>query len=331
MANQYNENSKEIDLTQLSKHMKRFYARVGNSFFDAILFVKRNIIIIGLLFVAGAALGYFMDKGSKSYENKILVTPNFKSTDYLYEQVDLLNKKILENDTVFLKGLGIKTPKIISKISVEAVTDLYGFINDNPNMATNKPDTKYDIFRTTADKGDLTNVIEDPAISKNYKYHLITFNTGKAFDQAAFADPILKYLNSSTYYTDVQQQFLKTIDQKIAVNDSTITQIDRILNDYTSKKAGNNTVFYNDANNLGDLIRSKTLLLKEQEQNRVDKVDYTRVIKDNAILLNIKKISILSGKMKIIVPLMFIGLFVLFARFVNFYKKQSAKRAQAAG
>ncbi|KOS07100.1 hypothetical protein AM493_14435 [Flavobacterium akiainvivens] len=326
MANQDPENSKEIDLTQLSKHMKRYYMRAGDSFFNAILFTKRNIIAIGILLVAGGALGYYLDQESHSFENKILVTPNFGSSDYLYEQVDLLNKKILAGDTAFLESIGVKNTASFTKIKVEPVADLFNFINKNENLFDDKTDFKYEIFNTMANKGSLDNLVKDPLMGKNFRYQLITFNTVGECDKNDIAEPVLKYLNSSPYFKEVQKEYIESLDKKMAVNDSTISQISHILNNFSDSTRGS-SVFYEESTDLHEVIRSKTVLLKEQEQNKVDKVNYSSIIKDNGTFLNIKKLNAASGRMKIIIPVFFVLVFILLVRFKNFYKKHSLKRA----
>lgn len=330
MANQQ-DNSKEIDLTRISQHMRRYFSRVNTSFFDGILFIKRNIIIISLLVVTGVVLGYFMDKGSKSYNNKILVTPNFESVDYLYEEIDRLNSKIADGDTVSLAQLGIQNPKEISLIEIEPVVDIYGFIEeDKNNPYADQSARKYEIFDIIAEKGDVKKIVEDPTTSKNYKTHLITFRTRKPTTTKKVEEPLLKHLNANAYFKDVQEQYIKSLDAEIAVNDSTIKQIDGIITNFNSgAHTGGNLLYYNNNTQLDQLIRSKTVLLKQQEKNRVNKVNYTKIIKDNASLLNIRKISATTGKIKFILPILLVLVFISLVKFRDYYKRETAKRKVA--
>lgn len=323
------ENSKEIDITQIAKHMRRYYQRTGNSFYNFVLFLKRNAIIIAILIIGGGVLGYFLDKGPKGYQNKILVTPNFNSADYLYEKVELLNNKILEKDTVFLKSLGIKNTKKLGKIDVEPVTDLYGFLNENENLFTDRQnDIKLEVFQIMAEKGNLDKVIEDEALAKNYKYHLITISSSRETSHEKTTRPILDFLNDSPYFAEAQKEYIKSVDQAIAENDSTILQINNIMKDYTANRSSS-SVYYNDNTDIARLVQNKSVLLEKQKLNRIDKVNYTRIIKDNAILLNVDKVGITSGRMKIILPLLFFFIFILLMRFKNFYKRHTQKRKAA--
>jgi hypothetical protein len=46
---------------------------------------------------------FYLDKTQKKFDHQIIVTPNFKSTDYLYSKINLINSKIIERDIAFFK------------------------------------------------------------------------------------------------------------------------------------------------------------------------------------------------------------------------------------
>lgn len=104
-----NNDSQEIDLSQISRKIGGFFDGIIFNIFRIIFFLKRNIVLVGILLVLGAGLGYFLDKTNKNYENQIVVIPNFDSVDYLYSKIELINSKVKEGDTIFLKNVvGIK-------------------------------------------------------------------------------------------------------------------------------------------------------------------------------------------------------------------------------
>ena len=112
-----NSENQEVDLSQISKKIGSLFEEISNSIFKGILFIKKNIIAIGLLFILGAVLGFYLDKNFKMYDNQLIVSPNFDTVDYLYSKINLINSKINENDTVFLKEtVGIKEPSKLIKI-----------------------------------------------------------------------------------------------------------------------------------------------------------------------------------------------------------------------
>ena len=103
--NTNNSENQEIDLSMISNKIKGFFDGVAFSIFKGILFLKRNFLILGILLVVGVGFGIFLDTTNNSYDSEIIVKPNFGSTDYLYSKIDLLESKIKNRDTVFLKTL----------------------------------------------------------------------------------------------------------------------------------------------------------------------------------------------------------------------------------
>ena len=80
---QHNTDNQVIDLTQVSKRIGLFFDSISTSIFKGILFLKRNLIILAVLFIVGAGLGFYLDSNNKVYDNQIIVEPNFGSVDYL--------------------------------------------------------------------------------------------------------------------------------------------------------------------------------------------------------------------------------------------------------
>lgn len=326
MANQNNTNS-EIDLGELSRKAKNFFSSIGDSFFDGILFIKRYFIIVILLLAAGIALGIYKDQGKQVYMQKMFVVPNFGSVDYLYEEIETLNAKIEQNDDAYLARIGIKDPSAISKIEIDPVIDIYGFANENPYAEEESPEyVNYQIFRLMAEKGDINKVMEDKVTARNYKNHIITVSTkGKASKEDVLA-PILNHFNSNQYYKQLQEQGKKDLDISIASKEASIKQIDDILSSVSQRTNSGSLVAYNDNTDLSDLVKSKNKLVAELAQNKIDRINYDEIVKDGSSMLNIQDLSLTSGRMKYIYPIVFILLFVLGVRFVSFYKKQVEKR-----
>jgi len=183
---QINPNDQEIDLSQLSKKIGDKIQSFIDWLFDGILFIRRNIIIIGVLFIIGAGLGFYLDSKTKIYDHQVIVTPNFGSTDYLYSKIFLINSKIKEGDTLFLKQIGIKNPKKFTSIEVEPIVDVYRFIN---NSAQN-----FEMLKLMAEDGDLKKIVEENLTSKNYAFHNISFTTKDITSEQNTLSPILNFL-----------------------------------------------------------------------------------------------------------------------------------------
>ncbi len=323
MATQPNANDyQEIDLSRVSRKVKGYVSRVNDSFFDVILFFKKYAIVIVVLVILGGILGYFQDKNSGSYEHKLYVIPNFKSADYLYSKVEHINLKIGEWDTVTLKDIGIVNSGI-GQIKIEPVVDIYEFVKGKNNR-------NYDMVKLLSENNDLGKVMEEDITAKNYKHHVITFSSKKPVTAENTVNPILAYLNNSDYFKVIQREEVENLRIRMIATDSTISQINGILSDFSQSAAkqtkGENLIYYNNNTEIDLVIEKKKDLVEEQAQNRIDVINYEKIIKDSGVILNNRKTAFLDGKMIVITPILFILAFAASLSFRSYYKKQSAKR-----
>lgn len=317
-----NNDSQEIDLSKISKKIGDFFEGIATKLFRGILYLRRNIIWVGILFVLGASLGYYLDKTTKVYDHEIIVSPNFGSIDYLYAKVELISSKINDGDTLFLKEVvGIQQPKKLKKISIIPITDVYKFINYS--------DKNFEFVKVLAEDGDIKKIVNENLTSKNYPYHLISYTTDKETSNEKTVQPLLKYLNNSEYYTLIQKEYLNNVKVKIIENDSIISQINGLLNAFSSNANGSQKsdklIYYNENSQLNEVIKTKDLLVKEQGEHRIELVNYDKIVKDQSVTLNIKNNKAVNGKMKFVLPLVFIGLFILIGYFKFYYRRQMSK------
>jgi len=84
-------------------------------------------------------------------------------------------------------------------------------------------------------------------------------------------------------------------------------------------------VYYNENSQLDDVIKTKDNLVNEQGSHRLELVSLDKIVKDNSVTLNIKNNKKLNGKKKIILPLLFVFVFVLVNSFRSYYRNQLAK------
>jgi hypothetical protein len=235
-----------------------------------------------------------------------------------------LEAKKKENDTIFISNLGIKNLKKLGKIEIEPVIDLYKFI-------TSKQEN-FDLIKLMAEDGSLDKIVKDEITSKNYPFHLIKLSTSKTISEDALIKPLLEYLNDTDYFNVVKQQFLENTAVKMRANDSTIAQINTLLNDFSKTASGNqkssSLVYYNENNNLNDILKTKDELITEQGDLKFRLINNDKVIKDISVTTNIINTEGANGKFKLILPIIFVFMFLVFHWFRNFYKKQLEKRGQ---
>ena len=317
-----NPQDQEIDLSQVFKKFGAIFQSFIDVIFDFILFVKKNFIPLAILFIVGAGLGYYLDKKNSVYDHQIIVAPNFGSTDYLYSKISLLDSRNREDDSVFLKKIGVKEIDKLGKIEIEPIIDVYKFIeNKNAN---------FDLIKLMAEDGDLDKIIKSEITSKNYPFHVIKFKTKDKTITDNTVAPILNFLNDSEYYSTIQKQHVENLKIKMNANDSIILQINNLLNDFSkttnSNQKSDKLVYYNENNNLNEIIKTKDLLVSEQGNHRMSLINSDKIIKEIAIATNIKNKEGLNGKLKLFLPIVFIFLFTCVVYFLRFYRRQIKRR-----
>ena len=309
--------NQEIDLSQISKKIGQGFQNIGALIFNCIQFFFKNAIIIVLLFIVGIGLGYLLDDGQKSYNHEIIVIPNFGSTDHLYGKIELINSKIKEGDTVYLKDLGLKYPKNISKIEIEPIIDPYNFVRDR--------EQNFELLKLMAEDGSMDKVLKDKVTSRNYTFHRIFFSTkGKASTANTIA-PLLASFNENEYFKVIQKKVIENVESKIQSNEQTLAQINEILktfSDEASKSSKSSSlVYYNENTQLNEVLTTKYNLTSEQGTRRIELVNYENVIKDVSVITNIEKPS----SSKLLFPVLLIFLFICGKIFFGFYKSQSVR------
>lgn len=320
-----NPEDQEIDLTMISKKMGNAFQRLNSFLFRCIQFVIKNIIILIVLLVVGVGIGIYLDKTQKTYDHQIIVSPNFGSVDYLYSKVELIQSKIKEKDTVFLKNIGIQDPEKLVKIEISPIIDLYRFVTNN--------ELNFALLKLLAEDGDIKKIVSERTTSKNYPYHAISFTTKRLTSTQKTVKPLLSFLNDSDFFRKVQKEYVNNIMVKMKSNDETIAQIDGFLNEFSNTASGSGSksdklVYYNENTQLNDVIKTKDELVKEQGNHRIDLVTLDQIIKENSATTNIENNTSVNGKLKFVLPILFISIFLAIHFFRAFYRKQSLKAKQ---
>lgn len=285
--------NQEIDLFKI----------INKTFTSFFRFIKDNLLMMFFLTIIGAILGYFVSPILKKYESRILVSPNYGTVDYLYNEIDLINSKIKDKDTVFLNSMGLTSP--ISKISIEPVNSVYQFIQES--------EKNYDLIKLFAEDGDINKVAEDEKTSKNYRVHQITILTKNATLSETDIDQLFISLNQNKHYNEVKKVMNSNNLARIDSNNKTIDQINSVLSKFSTDISENrspNLVYFNDNTQLNDLINTKNNLIKENEYLELEKINSTNIIKKTSQFLNIQQES--KTKLLVIVfPFLFLSIFLI--------------------
>lgn len=289
-----------------------------------IRFILRNAVTLVVLLLLGAGLGFYLDQTQKTYKNSIIVHPNFESTDYLYAKIEFLNSKIKEKDTLFLKSIGIGKPKKLISIEISPIIDIYKFISSTSNKDN---DQNFQLLKLMAEDGDMKTIVTEKTTSKNYAYHKIAFNTNAMISRKEIIEPLLNYLENNPYYKNLQKTYLDNVRTKIIANTEIINQIDGLLDGFRKENSEvsqkDKLVYYNENTQLNDIINTKNDLIGEIGRFQLDMQNLERVIKENSSIINVRNTKSVNGKLKFVLPLVFIFVYLMINFFKSFYRKQS--------
>ena len=318
-----NQKKDEVDFTNSSQGVGKTMSGFGGFVFKTMQFVIRNIIIVALLLIVGFALGIYLDSSAKKYNHTLTVSPNFGSVEYLYSKIELLQSKIRENDTVFLKSVGFSNPSAIRKIKIEPIVDIY--------RLAKQEDIYFRTLSLLAEGASMQQVMEDKVTARNYRFHQIMFSSNNPISEKGLISELLAFLNESAFFAKLQTQYRSSLESKIVANESTLTEIDNILRTSVQNseagKPASGTIVYTEKSQLNDVILTKNLLLHSQEENRIDMMMYDKIIKESAVMVNMKQHPVAGGIMKFLVPLVFILIFALIVSGRKYYYYQKAKYA----
>jgi hypothetical protein len=325
--NTNNSDNQEIDLSLVSKKIGGLFESIITYFYNWILFIKKKSLLIFGLVIVGAGLGFYLDKTITSYNHEVILSPGMGSTDYLYSKVQLLQSKIKSNDTLFLKSIGIENPKNISLIEIKPIVDIYSFVNSGADKSTQN----FELVKLLSEDGDIKKLIEDKLTSKNYSRHTLKIKSSKAITDKNTIAPILKYLNDNDYFEKLRVAYVFNIKNKILKDEEMILQINNLLDEFS--KASNNQrsdklIYYNENTQLNEIIMSKTNFINDIANERIELINMDSVIKKTSLIINAKNSDGVNGKLIIILPFLFVFLYLFFISFMNFYKKQSLKASQ---
>ena len=311
-----NSQDQEIDLGQIGTGIKNFFNGIVNSIFDFIFFVKRKIVIIGLLFVVGVVLAFLLDP--KIYNHEISVIPNFGSNEYLYQKIEQIDTKLREEDDSFFIELGIKNPKDVVGIEIEAYPAIYNFVNNK------EQENNFELIKLMAEDGDIDKIMQGEITSKNYYHHKISIKTKGKLKKEEFITPVLNYLNANPYFEIQQKVYQKNLADKIALNDSLVKQIDNLIVLLSSNNSSG-TISISEKNSIPELVEKKDRLISEKQYLLTNENIFDKIIKEESSIINIRDYKPLFLNNKILFPVILILMYLILYSLLNTYKNQETR------
>jgi uncharacterized membrane protein (DUF106 family) len=302
--------TEEIDLGYLFKKIGNFFKSCVKIAFEVLYFFLKFKFIVLFLLILGVVYGYYKDsKRSVTYDNKVIVIPNFESTDYLYNTVEAINFKVRNKDTVFLKQIAGNQYRNLRGIQVEPITDIYNFISETRE--------KIDVFRILFQNQDLTSFVEDIVTSKHYKYHVMNFRVVGEHSETIISN-VLDYLNANEHYLEYAEVVRKNTALQIEQHEMMISRVDSILSIANEVSDISSTSFYYVNQNISyhQLIEINQKVLDNHHKLVKKQKDESHIIKLVSAQYNlIGDGIIISNKVKY--PLLFVFLFsmIFFVRY----------------
>ena len=306
-------NSDEIDLGQLFRMIGNGFNSLFRGFLRFFIYFKKNIFWLGGLAVAGALLGFGLNKlVGVEQQIDVIVTPNLDSKEYLHDVIEEIQANAKAKDTAFFKQLSVDIDKLrgfdiqitpIVEDQSENFEEELAFLELLQKFENS--DAMEDIVRAQLmDKGSL-----NQRISFTFK------ESGTVLEEAR---KIMGYINSNDYYRELININTENARQRIQRNDSLIKQIDLLINNYTRKMMmeekgmeGRLVLDNEEPLNIPALFNLKNQLIKDTESKNLELKQKQEAI----TIVNFGKpyqvIKPLFQKNIVLFPLIFIGFFLL--------------------
>ena len=308
-----NNRSDEIDLGQLLEMIGRGFTAVFHAFLRFFLYLKRNIVILGILAVVGLAVGYGLNQViSKSLKTDIIVKPNGDSADYLYDVVDEIATNLKVRDTSFIRELGL-TPEQAEdlKLSIAPI--------EKDNRTNLEEDAKYlEVLEKFKSDPVISDVVRLEVLGKSTINHKITVAYKDAATGKKAAREIIDFINSNPYYQELISITQDNARQRIKQNSLLIAQIDTLVSAYSQKmRSGVSqadtriTLAEEEDLDLTGLLNLKNGLLRDIERKKLElssEKEAVRVINFGTTQQVEKPFF---GRTIILIPCILIGLFIL--------------------
>lgn len=315
-------NSADLDVTQLYIQFKRSVRKGVFLAFEGLNFIIRKWRIIVLLIIIGFAAGYFKNSSSKSAQKATaLLKVNFDAVNYVYGEVETINEKIQEGDSIFFSKIGLRADSLeISELKITPLVNLKDLGQTYRNVDGLIKNVEFD-------KSEIE--VAETFISE-YKNHRLDFLLSSSATPKTI-DKIIQYLNSDLLLRQLRDTTIENMKRRVIRNEEIVRQIDKVIESYTnsqSDNAGGIPMIVVDKNfDISALLNKKTDLTAKTEiaKERLIVSQDIVVITNNVSLIKVK--SGIAGKEIIFYPIIvvFIFLFLAWFRYIFFYLKQIAE------
>lgn len=303
----------ELDLSDIFSLFKRWFYSVLALFFKGIDFVFKFWWAILLLIVIGGTIGKFNTPLTK-YKATVIVKTNFDTQSYVYNALEQMTAKIIDEDTLFIakNKLGDSNNGILSA-GIEPIIDVITLLGEVSE--TDDRNLSEVLKRLPVEEEETLFASEQ--FYTNYKYHkleLVLLGKDKAFVKNT-----LDYINNQPSILEIKKGYIINQNNRIKASDKTITQIDALLDNYATSvnstlKEAKNLSYFNKENdiNLSGIVEVKEEMILDIEELKNDQITST-----DALIavgnIQIAKDLKFKDKKHIFYPVVLVFIFLLIA------------------
>ncbi len=240
MSTSHNNNEEEVDLGSLfkiiGKGFQNLFNFIGNIFkgifhffISILIFLKDNIVKIGIAAFIGFAIGVFIQvKSADKYESQMLVQPNFKSANQLYNNISYYNDLVKQKDTANIQKtfkIDKETAASLKKFTIEPI------INEN-DIINSYNDFILDVDTTTVKSYNFEDFKASFSLL-DYKIHKINVVSEKNDVFNKLDEVILSSVIKNKYFNRVKELTNENLNRTDSLLRTNLAQIDSLRVVYT--------------------------------------------------------------------------------------------------
>ncbi|MFT4643983.1 MAG: hypothetical protein ACI8RP_001010 [Urechidicola sp.] len=293
-------NSDEIDLGIVFNKIKNAFKYLLVRLFEGGHFLINHWWRLLLVIIIGGVVGYFLEESYEpNKEATLIVQNNFNSSNYVYNAIEQLNRKIKDGDTLFLEKLGFRIDTLeLNGIEINPIVNIIELIKKSDDN-----DRSLEQFLQQADFEE--DLLISEVFRSEYRFHKINISTSSYGNQKTITN-VLKYLNNNSILNEIKNVIINDTKENIEINKKTIASIDQILNSFPklSEKQDlkSNQLYVSTGSNytdLAELVKSKSTLVSQNKSLKTELVkfnDIVEVINNPEILNETRSINLNSTK-----------------------------------
>lgn len=234
-----NKKEEEVDLGSLfviiGKGFSKFFNFIGNIFkgiFHAIIsvliFLKDNIVKIGIASIIGLIGGIFLQvKTTDKFGSDMLVQPNFKSANQLYNNINYYNDLVKQKDTANLQitfNLDKQAAGSLKKFTIEPIANQNDIINSYNDFIKSVDTTTVKSYTFEEFKTSFTDL--------DYEIHRISVIADSNNIFKNLEDVIISSVEKNKYFTRLKELTNESLNRTDSILRENLSQVDTIRKVY---------------------------------------------------------------------------------------------------